>query len=219
VYGALFNIFLGMLYHALENFGNISQEDVYPYLTILEKIRESGLMGRYDVDVTARVADIAERVHEIAVVQYNTKSKELASAHTGVNRAMPLLLLTDWIEKQAKSLDKRFPEPLLGYVYRLRVTRSLIQSFCHSNVDLVSLALESYYPLFLNDLEYSRRHLLEGSMNQPTPDVPIEDIFSLYRRTRVLTSMYTAFCPKYAFHVDRPPVLTMSPIVPWRSSI
>lgn len=199
MYGALFNIFLGLLYHALENFGNITQEDIHPYLSILEKIRESGLMGRYDVDVTARVADIAERVHEVAVVQYNSKSKELASAHTGVNRAMPLLLLTDWIEKQAKSLDKRFPEPLLGYACRYRLTLPLIQFICHSNLDLVSLALESYYPLFLNDLEYSRRHLLEGSMNQPTPDVPIEDIFSLYRRAQVLTSMYTAFCPKYVF--------------------
>jgi hypothetical protein len=116
VYGALFNIFLGLLYHTLENFGSITQEDIHPYLSILEKIRESGLMERYDVDVTARVVDIAERVHEVAVVHYNTKSKELSSAHTGVNRAMPLLLMTDWIEKQAKSLDKRFPEPLLGYV-------------------------------------------------------------------------------------------------------
>jgi hypothetical protein len=76
----------------------------------------------------------------------------------------------------------------------------LIQLICHSNLDLVSLVVESYYPLFLNDLEYSRRQLLEGSMNQPTPDVPIEDVFSLYRRTGILTDMYTAFCPKYVPH-------------------
>ena len=35
---------------------------------------------------------------------------------TGVNRALPMLLMTDEIEKNAKLLDKRFPDPLLGYV-------------------------------------------------------------------------------------------------------
>ncbi len=41
--------------------------------------------------------------------------QELSSA-PGVNRALPLLLMTDEIEKSAKLLDKRFPEPILGYV-------------------------------------------------------------------------------------------------------
>lgn len=41
--------------------------------------------------------------------------QEFTSA-PGVNRALPLLLMTDEIEKAAKLLDKRFPEPLLGYV-------------------------------------------------------------------------------------------------------
>ncbi len=62
-------------------------------------------------------------------------------------------------------------------------------------LDVVALAIDGYYPMFLNDLEYSRRRLLEGSMNQPSPDIPIEDIFSLYRRTRTLGEMYRAFCP------------------------
>jgi hypothetical protein len=29
---------------------------------------------------------------------------------------LPLLLMTDEIEKSAKSMDKKFPEPLLGWV-------------------------------------------------------------------------------------------------------
>lgn len=33
-------------------------------------------------------------------------------------------------------------------------------------------------------------------MNGPTPDVPIQDIFALYRRTKTLLGMYDAFCPK-----------------------
>lgn len=56
--------------------------------------------------------------------------------------------------------------------------------------------MESQIPLFFSDMDSARRALLEGSMNQPTPDVPIEDIFALYRRTKTLVSMYKAFCPK-----------------------
>ena len=48
---------------------------------------------------------------------YTADKTELFSA-PGVNRALPLLLLTDAIEKNAKALDKRFPMPLIEYVKR-----------------------------------------------------------------------------------------------------
>ena len=35
-------------------------------------------------------------------------------------------------------------------------------------------------------------------MNGPTPDVPIQDIFALYRRTTLIMQMYKAFVPEYA---------------------
>lgn len=63
-------------------------------------------------------------------------------------------------------------------------------------LDLVSLVIESQIPLFLTDLDNSRKRLWESSQNQPTPDVPIEDIFSLFRRTKTLLEMYSVFCPK-----------------------
>ena len=47
------------------------------------------------------------------------------------------------------------------------------------------------------DLDESRRRLFEDSMNGPTPDVPIQDIFALYRRTKTLMAMHKAFVPKY----------------------
>ena len=47
------------------------------------------------------------------------------------------------------------------------------------------------------DLDESRKRLFEDSMNGPTPDVPIQDIFALYRRTKTLMSMHKAFVPKY----------------------
>ena len=114
VYGALFNIFLGLLYHTFENLGSIKYQDVEPYATILECVRESGLMSRYNVDVNGRVGELSERVREVASQQYNVKSQEIADQHVGVNRALPLLLLTDWIEKQVQLLDKRFSDPVLG---------------------------------------------------------------------------------------------------------
>lgn len=135
VYGALFNIFLGLLYHAVEDLEHLTHDEIHPYLVILDQVRESGLIERYDVDVAARVSDLSDRVREIAAVHYNTKAQELVIQHTGVNRAMPLLLLTDWIEKQAKLLDKRFPEPLLGYhSYLFDISHSLTSS--HQNIRL-----------------------------------------------------------------------------------
>ncbi|KAF8335868.1 uncharacterized protein EI90DRAFT_2912352 [Cantharellus anzutake] len=178
VYGALFNIFLGLLYHTFENLGSIKLQDIEPCAAILARIRESGLMSRYSVDVNTRVGELSERVRGVAIQQYTAKSQEIANEHVGVNRAMPLLHLTDWVEKQVKLLDKRFPEPVLGIL------------------DVVALAIDGYYPMFLNDLDYSQRRLLEGSMNQPSPDIPIEDIFSLYRRTKTLGDMHRAFCPE-----------------------
>ena len=65
------------------------------------------------------------------------------------------------------------------------------------HLDIVSLMLEIQIPHFLMDLDDSKKRLFEDSMNGPTPDVPIQDIFALYRRTKTLLGMYKAFCPKF----------------------
>lgn len=52
-------------------------------------------------------------------------------------------------------------------------------------------------PNYITDLDESRKRLFEDSMNGPTPDVPIQDIFALYRRTKTLMDMHKAFVPKY----------------------
>lgn len=69
-------------------------------------------------------------------------------------------------------------------------------SFVSSKVDVVSLYVEVVVPLYLEDLDTDSKRLFENSRNGPTPDVPIQDIFSLYRRTKTLLMMYKAFCPK-----------------------
>ncbi|KAI0632969.1 hypothetical protein C8Q77DRAFT_858545 [Trametes polyzona] len=183
IYGGLFSTFLSQLYHSLDGIPHLKPSDVAPYLSVLETVRESGLLERYDVDVSARLNDIQNQVRDVSARYYGQKMQELMAA-PGVNRALPLLLMTDEIEKNAKLLDKRFPEPILGHL------------------DIVSLMLEVQIPHFLMDLDDSKKRLFEDSMNGPTPDVPIQDIFALYRRTKTLLGMYKAFCPNGEIQFD-----------------
>ncbi|KAJ7585016.1 hypothetical protein C8J56DRAFT_829275 [Mycena floridula] len=181
VYSALFNIFLSSLYHAMDALPHLKPSEVEPFLAVLEHVRDSGLLTKFDDDVVARLGDVQDRVRQVAMAFYDEKIHELQSA-PGVNRALPILLMTDEIEKSAKLLDKRFPEPILGHL------------------DLVSLVVEVQIPLLVAELKNSQRKLFESSMNGPTPDVPIQDIFALYRRSKTLLGMYQAFCPNG--HVD-----------------
>ena len=102
----------------MEALPNIKKSEVEPYLFVLEAVRDSGLLERFDVDVSARLGDVEEQVRNIAGQYYRARIHELQSA-PGVNRALPLLLVTDDLEKSAKLLNKRFPTPLLKYVYLL----------------------------------------------------------------------------------------------------
>lgn len=178
VCGSLFNIFLSSVYHTLEALPGLKPSEIAPYLNILETLQDTGLIARFDVDISSRIETLRERVREVAEQSYLLRSKELFSA-PGVNRALPLLLITDAMEKNTKTLDKRFPEPLLG------------------QLDLVSLMMEVQVPMFLGDLEANKKRLYESSMNGPTPDVPIEDVFTLFKRTKTILAMHEAFCPKY----------------------
>lgn len=99
----------------MESLPNVKKSDVEPFLFVLETVRDSGLLDRFDVDIVARLSDVEEQVRAVSARYYEAKIHELQSA-PGVNRALPLLLMTDELEKSAKLLSKRFPDPLLGYV-------------------------------------------------------------------------------------------------------
>ena len=98
----------------MEAIPHLKRSEVEPFIQVLEVVRGSGLLEKYDVDVAARIADVQEQVRTVAARYYGQKRQEL-HATPGVNKALPHLLMTDEIEKAAKLLDKRFPEPLLGY--------------------------------------------------------------------------------------------------------
>lgn len=56
--------------------------------------------------------------------------------------------------------------------------------------------------MFLGDLETDRKRLFESSMNGPTPDVPIQDVFSLYRRSKILMGMLEDIAPHIRVDFD-----------------
>ena len=91
--------------------------DIAPYLQILETVRDSGLLEQFDVDISARMHDIEEQIRSVSGRWYDERKRDLNSA-PGVNIALPHLLMTDEMERAAKALDKRFPEPVLGCVSR-----------------------------------------------------------------------------------------------------
>lgn len=116
VCGGLFNIFLSNVYHSIDSIPTLKPSDIAPFLDVLETLQTTGLLARFDVDVSTRVDTLRERVKVVAHEHYQDKSAELFGA-PGVNKALPLLLLTDTLEKVALNLDKRFPQPLLGSVH------------------------------------------------------------------------------------------------------
>ncbi|KAF8154152.1 cytoplasm protein [Crassisporium funariophilum] len=180
VHAGLFNLFLSSLYHAMDSLPNLKPSELQFFLSVLENVRDFGLLSRFDIDIEARIHDVRDRIRQVAVHWFEVAMQEKQAA-PGVNRALPLLLMTDEMEKGAKGLDKRFPEPLLG------------------KLDIVSLFVEVAVPRLMADLQQSQKRLFESSMNGPTPDVPIQDIFALYRRTKTLMGMYKAFVPEGTF--------------------
>jgi len=96
----------------MENIPNLKPSEIQPYMLVLEQIKDTGLLEQFDVDINARMSDVAQRARQMAEAFYETKMQELQAA-PGVNRALPMLFMSDEIEKAAKLLDKRFPTPLL----------------------------------------------------------------------------------------------------------
>ncbi|KAI0255552.1 hypothetical protein BJV78DRAFT_1176690, partial [Lactifluus subvellereus] len=164
VHGGLVSTFLASVYHATEALPDLKKDDLLAFIPVLTQDKDTGLLERFDVDIIARMQDIKGRVCGLATYWYQIRIQEWQST-PGVNRALPLLLMTDDLEKHAKTLDKRFPEPILQHVP---------VGLGGPPVDLVALLVEATAPL------------LEGSSNGPTPDVPSR-IFSPCIRERELT--------------------------------
>jgi len=112
---------------------SLKPADIQAFLAILEHVRDSSLLTRFDIDVEARMQDVQDRIRQVSADWFEVVMQEKQAA-PGVNRALPLLLMTDEIEKSAKLLDKRFPEPLLGWV-SMHLLTSLSEQFIRRSSD------------------------------------------------------------------------------------
>jgi hypothetical protein len=99
----------------MDSLPGLKPSDVQAFLSILQTVNDSGLLLRFDIDIEARKQDVQDRIRQVSAQRFEALLKEKQSV-PGVNKALPLLLMTDEIEKHAKALDKKFPEPLLGSV-------------------------------------------------------------------------------------------------------
>jgi hypothetical protein len=63
-------------------------------------------------------------------------------------------------------------------------------------IDIVSLVVGEQAPFFVGQVDANKKRLFDGSMSGDPPEVPIQDIFTLYRRTTTLLGMYRAFVPQ-----------------------
>ncbi|KAG8766230.1 hypothetical protein FRC12_007013 [Ceratobasidium sp. 428] len=176
IYGSLYNILLGVVYHSIRELTKLKPDIIIPYDDILRIIHGHQLLARYQDEIDNRVKELMDHIRTTAVHEYT----ELSSDMLGVedpDRAYPLLELSSRVEKTAKLLDKRFPEPLTG------------------NVDIVSLVVESQVPLYLGDLEDQRDQLYSATVSGNPPPTSIDAVFDLYQRAKVILKLHAAFCP------------------------
>ncbi|KAG9095248.1 hypothetical protein FRC06_009982 [Ceratobasidium sp. 370] len=193
IYGSLYNILLGVVYHSIRELTKLKPDIIMTYDDILRLIHGHQLLARYEDEINNRLKELMDHIRTTAVHEYT----ELSSDMLGVedpDRAYPLLELSSRVEKTAKLLDKRFPEPLTGQVFHC--------SLAGQNVDIVSLVVESQVPLYLGDLEDQRDLLYTATITANPPTTSIDAVFDLYRRVGVVLKLHAAFCPESGVAFD-----------------
>jgi hypothetical protein len=181
IYSALFVSFLRYITDAFQDIQNVEPSEVQPYLDLVTDLHGSGLVregGRLElepVELDRYVEDLKDRIRIMAIHDYTAKTTDLFSQIVE-NEVQPLLQLLDWLEKGAKRVDKRFPEPVLG------------------SVDPVALLLEKQVSLYLDDLDSMRQQIVAHAARERDP-LPFEDVLHLYNRVKALLRMHSTFCP------------------------
>ncbi|CCF48018.1 hypothetical protein NDA11_000538 [Ustilago hordei] len=181
LFTSLFESFLRYLYETFQDIHNVETEEIQPYLAIIQDLHSSGFVRRdrrleaEPVTLESHVEELKDAIRIMAIHDYTAKTTELFSQIV-TNEVVPLVQLLNWLEKGAKKLDKRYPEPILG------------------SVDPVSLLLEKQVPLFLDDLESMKQQVVDHATREHDP-LAFEDIFTLYNCVKSLLRMYKAFCP------------------------
>lgn len=178
---SLFESFMRYTHEAFQDMHNVDPEDVQPYLTLITDLHESGLVradGQLEgeiLDMARFVEDLKDRIRIMAIHEYTAKTTDLFSQIVD-NEIVPLVQLLDWVEKGAKRIDRKYPEPVLG------------------SVDPVSLLLEKQVSLYLDDLDSMKQQIVDHARRDRNA-LPFEDVYALYGRVKGLLRMHSAFCP------------------------
>lgn len=181
-FSCLFESFLRLIYESLQDLHNVDADEVRSYVAMTEGLYETQLV-RTNHDANGSIVALDKHTEELkdgirimAIHDYTAKTTELFSQRID-NEVIPLVQLIDWLEKGAKRLDKKYPEPILG------------------SVDPVCHLLEKQVPLFLDDLASMKQQIVQHALRERDA-LAFEDIFTLYGRVQGLLKMYKAFCPE-----------------------
>lgn len=181
IFSSLFDSFLRSIYEAFQDLHNVDPEDIQPYVVMAEELHASQLVRTNQdsngpvVEMDRHTEELKDGIRIMAIHEYTAKTTELFSQAVD-NEVVPLIQLIDWLQKGAKRLDKRYPDPIFG------------------SIDPVRHLLEKQVPLFLDDLQSMKQQILQHALREREP-LAFEDIYTLYNRVKELLKMYLAFAP------------------------
>jgi hypothetical protein len=115
IYGSLYNIMLGMIYHSIKDLSKLNPNIIMPFDDILRMIHGHELLARYEDEIGNRLRELSDHVRTTAVHEYTELSNDMLGLDDP-DISFPLLELSTKVEKTAKKLDKQFGEPITGYV-------------------------------------------------------------------------------------------------------
>ncbi|KAH8918736.1 hypothetical protein BT69DRAFT_1322630 [Atractiella rhizophila] len=176
-----FDSLLRRIFGIFKSQENVSVEEVDGLLELLSKIQGNLVFQEDILDYRARLEELKEGIGLVAMHHYSEQSGELFS--TALNQVVPFFILLDWIKKTTKTLDKRFPKPIL------------------EAVDMPSIFLEKVSPLFLKDLDAAKSTFL-STADPSQGGVNDADIVDLYKGVLELASLHDAFCPNSPLPLD-----------------
>lgn len=156
--------------------------DICDLLLILDDLEEIDPQGVDSIKdkIQFRCRNIEGLISQVAAQRYR-HTWDMRNDRLGV----ALFETAKWIEKHAKTLDKRYPVSLLD------------------RLDILPIVLQVQVPAFTRDLQCLCHAQLASSetqanMNALEPD----DVFMLYKSIGKLMDLYRAFVPEASFGVD-----------------
>ncbi|CED85310.1 Munc13 homology 1 [Phaffia rhodozyma] len=184
ILNVLWEYFLRVLHFNFEDISKVKWADISDYVLMLEELRDTGLVGHSNADLV-KLDQIVDQIRQKAFSLFSAKTSDLFSEEED-NPVDPLMMIIDWVEKQAKLFKKRFPGKILDAI------------------DVVPIVLGQQVPLLLQDLEDAHPRLLTAALgsSKQEPVIDVDQVFGLYRRSTQITAMHDEYCPDSGISFD-----------------